>query len=198
MITIAERVAVPHPPKIVWEVLSDPAKVVACIDGSELGEQHDDGSFDARLTVRFAAIKVPFSARVTLDLDDAEHIGTLEAQGSDSRGSTRVQGQARFTVVAVEAGSEVVIDGDVDITGQLASLITTGATVVVDRMTRSFADELTQACAEQDPATRTAALERSAEQAERGFVAWLRRGWQRLRAAFGSSRTNRAGRRADA
>lgn len=198
MITITERVLVPHPPKIVWEVLSDPAKVVACIDGSELGEQHGDGSFDARLTVRFAAIKVPFSARVALDLDDAEHIGTLEAQGSDSRGSTRVQGQARFTVIAIETGSEIVIDGDVDITGQLASLITTGATVVVERMTRSFAEELTQACAEQDPATRTAALERSVGRAERGFVARLRRGWQRLRAVFGSSRETGAGRRAGA
>lgn len=188
----------PHPPKIVWEVLSDPAKVVACIDGSELGDQHGDGSFDARLTVRFAAIKVPFSARVALELDDAEHIGTLDAQGSDNRGSTRVQGQARFTVVAVESGSEVVIEGDVDITGQLASLITTGATVVVERMTRSFAEELTQACAEQDPATRSAALERAAERDERGLVAWLRRGWQRLRAVFGSSRTDSAGRRARA
>ncbi|MGH8938530.1 MAG: SRPBCC domain-containing protein, partial [Actinomycetes bacterium] len=185
----------PHPAKIVWEVLSDPAKVVACIDGSELGDQHDDGSFDAKLTVRFAAIKVPFSARVTLDLDDVEHIGTLVAHGSDSRGSTRVQSLACFTVAAVGAGSEVVIDGDVDITGQLASLITTGANVVVDRMTRSFAEELTQACAEQDPATRTAALERSAERGERGFVAWLRRCWQHVRSTFGS---NAADRRADA
>ena len=197
MITIAERVPVPHPPKIVWEVISDPAKVVACIDGSELGDEHPDGSFDARLTVRFAAIKVPFSARVKLDLDETEYVGILEAIGADSRGSTRVQGQAKFTVVPVEAGSEVVIDGDVDITGQLASLITTGATVVVERMTRSFAEELTQACAEQDPATRTAALERAAERDERGFVAWLRRTWQRLRGAFGSG-ANGTGRRAGA
>ncbi|MEP9381255.1 SRPBCC domain-containing protein [Nocardioides cheoyonin] len=148
MITISERVQVPHSPDLVWSVLSDPKRVVGCIEGSELGEYHEDGSFDARLAVKFAAIKVAFAARASLDLDEAARVGRLEAQGADARGSTRVKGHATFEVRPDGTGSVVDLDGNVDITGQLASLVTTGAAVVVARMTRSFAAELTATCDE--------------------------------------------------
>ena len=182
MITIAERVRVPHSPEIVWQVLSDPATVVSCIDGSELGEQHEDGTFDARLAVKFAAIKVGFAARISLDLDEAERVGRMEARGADSRGSTRVQGNATFTVVPTAEGSEIVLDGVIELNGQLAALVTTGAAVVVDRMTRTFTEKLTATCAERDPATRAAALEAARRKpTDRGLAAWFRRVWQRLR-----------------
>ncbi len=152
MITIAEHVPVPHPPEVVWAVISDPEAVVSCIEGSELGAEHEDGTFDAKLAVKFAAIRVAFAARVGLDLDETEHVGRLEARGADSRGSTRVQGNATFTVLPAPQGSEVVIDGIIELNGQLAGLVTTGAAVVVDRMTRQFAAQLAVACAERDPA----------------------------------------------
>jgi len=153
VITINERVQVPSPPDVVWSVISDPSKVVGCIEGSELREHHDDGSFDALLAVKFAAIKVKFGARASLDLDEEQRIGRLEATGSDSRGSTRVGGHAQFVVQPEGAGSVVDIDGVIELNGQLASLVTTGATVVVTRMTRTFAARLAAVCAELDPPT---------------------------------------------
>lgn len=153
MITIAETVLVPHPPDIVWDVISDPNAVVSCIEGSELGAEHEDGTFDARLAVKFAALKVAFAARVGLELDEEEHVGRMEARGADSRGSTRVQGNATFTVLPATVGSEVVIDGVIELNGQLAGLVTTGAAVVVDRMTRQFAVQLAAACAARDAQT---------------------------------------------
>ncbi|UDY23932.1 hypothetical protein LH076_01130 [Nocardioides sp. Kera G14] len=172
----------PHPPEIVWEVLSDPATVVSCIDGSELGEQHEDGTFDARLAVKFAAIKVGFAARISLDLDEAERTGRMEARGADSRGSTRVQGNAAFAVSPTATGSEVALDGVIELNGQLASLVTTGAAVVVDRMTRTFSEKLEATCAERDPATagRGAALVPHTPAAQR-LTAWLGRVWRRVR-----------------
>jgi carbon monoxide dehydrogenase subunit G len=151
VITIAQRVSVPHPPDIVWSILSDPHKVVGCIDGSRLGEFHDDGSFDAIMAVRFAAIKVSFKARANLVLDEDARTGRLEAKGSDNRGSTRVQGHAIYSVEPDANGSVVVLEGRVEIGGALASLITTGASIVVDRMTKSFTDSLTKTCAQLDP-----------------------------------------------
>ncbi|MFE4833612.1 SRPBCC domain-containing protein [Arthrobacter sp. NPDC056691] len=153
MITITQRVSVPHPPDVVWSVLSDPHKVVGCIDGSRLGEFHDDGSFDALMAVRFAAIKVSFKARANLVLDEDARTGRLEAKGSDSRGSTRVQGHADYSVQSAADGSVVILDGQIDIGGALASLITTGASIVVDRMTKSFSESLISTCARLDPNT---------------------------------------------
>jgi carbon monoxide dehydrogenase subunit G len=200
LIKIAERVPVPHSPQVVWDVLSDPATVVSCIDGSELGEEHEDGTFDARLAVKFAAIKVAFAARVGLELDEDARVGRMEAQGADSRGSTRVGGHATFTVVPTDAGSEVALDGVIEITGQLASLVTTGATVVVDRMTRSFGTQLTATCAERDPATPAPDQGGTVStfRARDGLGARLRRAWQRLRDSWSTRRTNRSIRKADA
>lgn len=150
MITIAERVFVPHPPDVVWSVLSDPHKVVGCIEGSQLGDYHEDGSFDARIAVRFAGIKVSFGARATLILEEEERTGRLEARGSDTRGSTRVQGYADYGVVPDGDGSFVTLEGRIEITGALASLVTTGAAIVVSRMTKSFTASLTATCAQLD------------------------------------------------
>jgi carbon monoxide dehydrogenase subunit G len=150
VITIAERVFVPHPPHVVWSVLSDPHKVVGCIEGSQLGDYHEDGSFDARIAVRFAGIKVSFGARASLALDEDERAGRLEARGSDGRGSTRVQGHADYAVVPEGDGSLVTLEGTIEISGALASLVTTGAGIVVSRMTKSFTESLTATCAQLD------------------------------------------------
>jgi carbon monoxide dehydrogenase subunit G len=185
LITIAQRVSIPHPPDIVWSVLSDPHKVVACIDGSRLGEFHDDGSFDALMAVRFAAIKVSFKARANLVLDESAQTGRLEAKGSDNRGSTRVQGHANYSVQPDPAGSVVILEGQIDIGGALASLITTGASIVVDRMTKSFTDSLTSTCARLDPNSENA-QEADAERKPR--LANLLRGAARAQSSTEGSR----------
>lgn len=154
MITFTERVHVPHPPEVVWSVLSDPERCVTCIDGSRLGDQHDDGTFDAFLAVKFAGIKVTFKALVDLALDHEARTGRLTGTGGDKRGSTRVQGGADYTVAAEGDGTLVTLDGEAEVKGSLAGLITTGASLVVDRMAKSFTQKLITTCDELDPADR--------------------------------------------
>lgn len=146
MINFAERISVPHPPTIVWSVLSDPDKVVTCIDGSRIDEHHPDGSFDAFLAVKFAGIKVGFKALATLRLDDAAMTGRLDGKGGDGRGSTRVEGSADYAVVADGDGSMVTLDGGAEVKGALAGLVSTGATLVVARMAKSFGQKLIATC----------------------------------------------------
>ncbi len=198
MITITERIPVPHPPEIVWGVLSDPATVVSCIDGSELGAQHEDGTFDARLAVKFAAIRVVFDARVALELEEADRVGRMEARGADSRGSTRVEGHATFTVIPTTEGADVVLDGVIELNGQLASLVTTGAAVVVERMTRTFSEKLTATCAERDPNATSPVAVAPRPAAARRFMERVRRAWGRLRDAWSARRADRSQRRVDA
>lgn len=154
MIEFTETVLVPHPPHIVWSILSDPQKVVTCVDGSKLGEQHDDGSFDASLAVKFAGIKVAFKARLNLVLDDEKLTGRIDGKGGDGRGSTRVEGGADYSVVADGDGSKVVLAGGAEVKGALAGLISTGAALVVDRMAKSFTTKLISTCDELAAASR--------------------------------------------
>ncbi len=64
MIRIDERFDVPDaPPRAVWGLLADPRNVVACVQGAALGQEHEDGSFDGSLTVKFGPAKATPRAR---------------------------------------------------------------------------------------------------------------------------------------
>ena len=150
MISVQEEIAVPSPRSRVWDVVSNPSDVVSCIAGAELGAAHDDGSFDGALVVRFGAIRVRFAARITLELNPAEFEGRLSARGGDGQGATRFQGGATFRVVEdpTAGGSQVIMDGEVTLRGKLASIVESGAGVVVSRMTKDFTARLIALCGE--------------------------------------------------
>ncbi|GAB3141572.1 hypothetical protein GCM10027258_24480 [Amycolatopsis stemonae] len=147
MIEIDEKIPVPASPGRVWEVVSDPAEVVSCISGAELGESHEDGSFDGTLVVKFGAVRVRFGARVSLDLDEPAREGRLSAKGRDGQGATRFSAHATFHVTEDAGGCWVRVTGEVALAGKLASLIEAGAGAVVSRMTKEFAAELVRRCA---------------------------------------------------
>lgn len=150
MIDVNERVDVPSAPQTVWDLLSDPYAVVNCVPGATLGDQHEDGSFDAGVAVKFGPAKVTFQARVALELDAAAKSGNVTARGKDKQGGARFHTTMIFKVVEqTEApGSTILIQAQVEISGRLASLIETGASLVVKRMTAEFSQRLAARCAE--------------------------------------------------
>ncbi|WP_072802711.1 SRPBCC family protein [Rhodococcoides yunnanense] len=190
MISIDEEIFVPASPERVWAVISDPTEVVTCINGAELGEFHDDGSFDGTLVVKFSALRVRFGARMNLDLDEPEQQGRLSARGRDGQGATRFSAHAIFSIEKDEemSGTRLRVSGEVDLAGKLAALIEAGAGVVVSRMMKDFSDELVRRCtATADTATDTAdahsALEAQRLSVPGGNTVVARTTvWQRVRA----------------
>src|SRR5438105_3468063 len=119
MIAIHERFGVPADARTVWGVISDPETVVGCVPGASLGEQQEDGSFDASVRVKFGPVGVTFQARVTLALDEDAMVGHVTARGKDNQGGTRFTSKMTFGVTDEAAsGSAVKIDGDVEISGK--------------------------------------------------------------------------------
>lgn len=150
---IDETIHVPADVATVWSLLSDPRAVVECVDGASLGEQLEDGSYDARMTVRFGPAKVGFGARVAIEMDELARSGTVASRGKDSQGGTRFSASTVFRVLAPEHGngSAIRIQSKVEITGRLASLIESGAALVVKRMTRDFSERLAARCTAAQP-----------------------------------------------
>ncbi len=148
MIEIHERFDVPAAPDQVWAVLSDPHAVVGCVPGASIVGQDDDGSLDTSVVVKFGPTRVTFRARANLELDLATHRGRVTARGKDTIGGTRMQSTARFGVTPGPGarGSSVAIDGTVEVSGRMASLIEGGAGVVVRRMSGEFAERLAARC----------------------------------------------------
>ncbi|OGA49587.1 MAG: hypothetical protein A3F74_08785 [Betaproteobacteria bacterium RIFCSPLOWO2_12_FULL_62_58] len=149
MIEVNEQIEVTSAPRVVWDLLSDPRAVVDCVPGAALGEQQEDGSFDAALTVKFGPAKVTFHARVALELDTVAMAGHVTAKGKDKQGGTRFRATMTFKVAeqAEPPGSTIPIEAQVEISGRLASLVEGGAKLVVKRMTAEFAERLAARCA---------------------------------------------------
>jgi uncharacterized protein len=96
--------------------------------------------------VRFGGLRVAFRARVKLDRDDTAMEQRLTARGADRQGATRVASEAVVRVSEAGQGSLVTVDGTVDLSGKLASIIDAGAGVVVTRMTKDFGQALAERC----------------------------------------------------
>jgi uncharacterized protein len=151
MIEVNERIEVPSTPQTVWAILSDPHAVVECVEGAVLGEKKDDGSFDAKMTVKFGPAKVAFNANVMLELDEANKSGNVTARGKDSIGGTKFRTSMQFKVEGQGTPPEHVstaipIKAQCEITGRLSSLIESGANLVIKRMTTNFAEKLAERC----------------------------------------------------
>ena len=148
MIEVNESIDVPGDPKTVWALLSEPRAVVECVSGASLGEQQEDGSYDAGITVKFGPAKVAFRAKVQIEYDDASMSGKVVSRGKDNQGGARFNTTMAFKVREREqAGSSIDIQAAVEISGRLASLIETGASMVVKRMTKEFSEQLAARCA---------------------------------------------------
>ena len=151
MIEVNERIEVAATPQTVWAILSDPHAVVECVEGAELGEKHEDGSFDAKMMVKFGPAKIAFNANVILNLDEAAKTGNVIARGKDRISGTKFQTTMHFKVENQDAAPEgamtaILIKAECEITGRLSSLIETGAGLVIKRMTASFAEKLAERC----------------------------------------------------
>jgi carbon monoxide dehydrogenase subunit G len=144
MIEVNERIEVASPPGVVWALLSDPRAVVDCVPGAVLGEQQEDGSYNATLVVKFGPAKVTFHAKVTLEFDSAAMGGRVSSRGKDNQGGTRVKTTMTFKVIqgAAPGTSVIPIDAQVEISGRLASLVESGAALVTKRMTGEFTERL--------------------------------------------------------
>ncbi len=184
MISVREQIAVPAPPARVWAVLSDPAAVVSCVGGAELGAAHQDGSFDGSLLVRFGAVRVRFAARVELVLTESGMEGRLSARGKDGQAATRFSAQATFRVVPDGAGgARVPLDGEIQLNGKLAGLIESGAGAVVARMTKDFSASLVDRCAAAGVAARPVAVMAPRPTLRGRLRGWWARLWKRRRPA---------------
>lgn len=146
---VAETFTVPADPRTVWGVISQPQTIVTCVPGASLGEEHEDGSFDANVVVKFGPVRVTLQARVTLRVDDASQVGLATARGKDNQGGVRFSSSMTFKVSEHEReGSTVAIDGQVELSGKLAGVIESGAPIVIKRMSGEFAENLARRCAE--------------------------------------------------
>ena len=166
----------------VWSALLDIERVVPDLPGAAIEGRNDDGTYDGSFKVKIGPTTAAYTGKLALEnVDEAAHVATIKASGTDRRG----QGGARATIVTtLEAEGDrtrVQIHTDYKITGRLASFGRGGMIEdIAERLLSDFARNL-QSMLQGDPAdgdqspTGSAVEERPLDAGSLlGSVAWQR------------------------
>lgn len=111
---------VPAPVEEAWKVLRDVERIAPCMPGATI-ESVEGDDFTGRVKVKVGPISVTYRGEARFaDVDDEAHTATIEAKGTETRGS----GTARATVTARLTGrggqTDVLLSTDLTVTGKPA------------------------------------------------------------------------------
>ncbi len=125
----------------VWAVLNDLERVAPCLPGAAITEHDEEGNYTGTFQVKLGPTTANYRGTIRIEsADEATHVATLKARGTDKRG----QGGASATIVntLVEDGGGTRVDAvtDFSITGRLARFGRPGMIEdVSNRLLRDFA-----------------------------------------------------------
>ena len=136
---IREQISIPARLDEVWPLLSDPARVAACIPGTTLAPDQGDGMWRGSIRVRFGPTVATFRGEASLDYDHPAHRCSIQGRGIDQRGASRALSSG--AIVATDEGNTTLltVDGSFTVTGPLEQFANAGGVHVARALLAEFA-----------------------------------------------------------
>jgi carbon monoxide dehydrogenase subunit G len=121
-IPIEKSFVVKAPAAAVWELLTDPYRVAACLPGAAITGQGEDGSWGGTITIKVGPVTASYRGKLRFErLDAAAHEAEIAASGQETRGKGGADMRMKSRVVERSPGeAEVVVVSDVNVVGILA------------------------------------------------------------------------------
>jgi len=135
----------------VWEILSDPRKVVNCVPGAQITETIDDRTFKGSISVKVGPSVTDYRGQVHIDRLDAQtHEIEIVGKGQDVRGKGSASMKMTGSIRALaDGGSEVSAVSEISVVGLLAQLgsrmIQDVSAVMFKEFVKRFQEQLGQA-----------------------------------------------------
>ncbi|MGI9544719.1 MAG: CoxG family protein [Cyclobacteriaceae bacterium] len=131
----------------VWDFLSDPNKVVVCVQGASIVEQVDDKNYKGQVSMKFGPVSAKYNGQIAIEeLDAANKKMVLKGNGMDAKGKGSADMIMRGSLAEKDGGTEVDYQMDITITGTLAQfgsrLINDVTGQVVNQFIANFKKEL--------------------------------------------------------
>ena len=120
-LNISERFSLDAPVEVVWTLLVDPTRMVACLPGAEITGQDDDRTYSGALKVKVGAVTVAYRGKFVFEEIDetARHIRVV-GKGREKSGSGSATMTMESRVIQLDGGGcEVTIDSEVRLTGRV-------------------------------------------------------------------------------
>ncbi len=136
-VKIEKTFQVNQPIEKVWEILSNPTKVVTCVPGAEITEAIDEKTFKGVTTMKIGPVTTKYNGEIRLELlDEANYKLEIVGKGLDTKGkgsaSMKMTGQLRKLD---DGGTEVASSMEVSVIGRLAQF---GSRMMVDVSNQIF------------------------------------------------------------
>jgi uncharacterized protein len=131
---------------LVWSLLVDPPRVVACLPGAALTAKLDDRTYEGTITVKVGPVTATYKGKVRFDrLDAAAGETELSGQGQEIRGKGSADMRMRCRLQPAGAGrTSVSVMCDLAVTGLLAQFGRGMIQEVSDRMVQQFTTQVRQ------------------------------------------------------
>ena len=159
---IEKQFTVQAPPDVVWNFLTDPYKVAACLPGAAITEKTDERSYAGTITVKVGPVATTYRGKVRYEsLDAATHTAEITAVGQDVRGKGGADLRMTSTLVGTgQMATEVTAVQELNVTGILAQMgrgmIQDVGDEMFERFTAAMRAQLESAAAPDAPVGATA------------------------------------------
>lgn len=156
-VKVENNFQVPEPIDRVWELLSDPAKVVVCVPGARLTGKIDDETFSGTISVKVGPSVSDYKGQAHIDRIDAEaHEIELSGKGQDVRGKGSASMKMTGRLAALpDGGTGVFTISEVTVIGILAQLggrmIQDVSSVMFKEFVKRFQQQLKQGPGAESP-----------------------------------------------
>ena len=120
--SINKNFTVLHPVGEVWDALTDPEKVVACVPGASLIEKLDDDNYKGKVQLKFGPVKAGYNGLITFTERDADAKKmSLKGTGIDDKGKGNAEMVMNANLSEKDANNtEVNVTMNISVTGMLA------------------------------------------------------------------------------
>jgi uncharacterized protein len=111
-------------PAEVYQLMLDPERVGTCIAGAQVLGRREDGSYDAKVTVKLGPVKMTYRGTIAIVESDADaRTAAMLAKGAEERGQGTAQATLNMSVGEREGGgSHVSVSADLLVTGRVAQM----------------------------------------------------------------------------
>jgi hypothetical protein len=181
-VTADKNFTVNAPVDKVWELLSDPSRVVVCVQGAQLTEIIDDKNFKGKISVKIGPVTSKFNGEGRFEKLDAQAKEmVLQGAGKDTGGKGSASMTMSVNLKEVDGATEVTSSIKLSITGKLAQFGSRMIVAVNDKLIEQFVGKFREvaegggepAAATSQPAATTTAPTSPADPALEGRVAEL-------------------------
>jgi uncharacterized protein len=112
---------VPLPVGDAWALLMDIRRIAPCMPGAALTDVVDERTYKGRIGVRLGPVALTFAGTVKFEeIDDANRVARVAAQGSDSKGRGAANAVASFRLEPASGGAKVLVHTDLALSGAIA------------------------------------------------------------------------------